>query len=322
MRRTLAAASIATVIAVAAPANAYVTDGLYLYMDARNTDSYSVSNSSEWNDISINGRNGTINGSVTLDGATDALFFNGTAVGTNYVDLDGAFDDWGTGFTIEFIGEFGANLDNWERIFDFGNGAASDNIWVGRLYGTNDLTLEYFVGSSSQGRCHTTGGLLTGRELHHWIITVDANALCRIYQDGVEVQTSLQTGGGVPVSGPTSDGTQYAALPNNIARINNYVGASNWPDRDFEGSIQMIRIYTRALTVDDVNTADETTPTEQNGGDNGGSDNNSGGEGNSGGSDTDSLADTGFDPMTAALAATALVIGGVVLLRRRSRRSL
>lgn len=314
MRRLLTAATLVTVFAVAAPANAYVTDGLYLYMDARNADSYSVSNSTEWNDISVNGRVGTINGSVTLDLATDSLFFDGTAVGTNYVDLDGAFDDWGTGFTIEFIGEFGARLDNWERIFDFGNGAQSDNIWVGRLYATNDLTLEYFVGSSSQGRCHTTGGLLSGREIHHWIITVDANALCRIYQDGVEVETSLQTGGGAPVSGPTSNGTQYAALPNNIVRTNNYVGASNWPDLDFEGSIQMIRIYTRALTVDDVNSADETTPTESGDGDGGGGD-GGGIDESSGGS----LANTGFDAVTTAALATAFVAGGLLLLRRRQQ---
>jgi LPXTG-motif cell wall-anchored protein len=307
MRRLLTAATMIAVFAVSAPANAYVTDGLYLYMDARNTDSYSVSNSTEWNDISVNGRNGTINGSVTLDGPTDALFFDGTAVGTNYVDLDGAFDNWGTGFTIEFIGEFGANVDNWERIFDFGNGAASDNIWVGRLYGTNDLTLEYFIGSSNQGRCHTTGGPLSGRELHHWIITVDANAVCRIYQDGLEVETSLQDGGGAHVSGPTSDGTQYAALPLNVARTNNFVGASNWPDRDFEGSIQMIRIYTRALTVDDVNNADETTPTESGSGGGGGIDESNGG----------SLANTGFDAVSSVVLAAALLAGGLLLVRRR-----
>jgi LPXTG-motif cell wall-anchored protein len=309
MRRLLTAATMVAVFALAAPANAYVTDGLYLYMDARNTDSYSVSNSTEWNDISVNGRNGTINGSVTLDVSTDALFFDGTAVGTNYVDLSGAFDDWGEGFTVEFIGEFGANVDGYERIFDFGNGAESDNIWVGRFGNTNDLALEIWRGSANQGKCITTEGQLSGRELHHWIITVDAEAKCRIYQDGVEVQTSFQGFFEGPISAPTIDGSELLALPNDIVRTNNFVGASNWPDRDFEGSIQMIRIYTRALTVDDVSSADETTPTESGGGGDGDGDGDGGG----------SLANTGFDAVIMAALATAFVAGGLLLMRRRRR---
>jgi hypothetical protein len=315
MRRFALAATLAVALSTVTPAQAYVTDGLYLYMDARDTNSYSVGNQTQWNDASVNLRNGTIYGSVTLDNATDALFFDGTAVGTNYVDLSGDFNDWGSGFTIEFIGEFGANVDNWERVFDFGNGAGSDNVWVGRLYGTQDLTLEYFDGSTNLGRCHTSNGALSGREMHHWIITVDSTAKCRIYQDGAEVATSLQSGSGSPVSGPTMDGSVYASLPQNIARTNNYVGRSNWPDRDFEGSIQMVRIYTRPLTVDEVDSADVLTPSEEEGG--GGE---TGGD-NGGGTDTGSLASTGFDPMTLAGISILAVAAGLVILRRRVRHS-
>lgn len=312
MRRLLTAATLLTVFAVSAPANAYVTDGLYLYMDARNAESYSVSNLTEWNDISVNSRNGTINGSVTLDGATDALFFDGTASGSNYVDLDGAFDSWGTGFTIEFIGEFGARVDNWERIIDFGNGPESDNVWVGRFTNSQNLTIEIWDGNSNLGRCHTTGNQLASRVLHHWIITMDSTPTCRIYMDGVEVETVLANPFEVDVTTPSTNGTAYPGLPNNVVRTNNYVGASNWTDPDFEGSIQMIRIYTRALTADDVNTADETTPTESGGGGDGGGIDESG---------TGSLADTGFDAVTTAALATAFVAGGLLLIRRRQQAS-
>lgn len=314
MRRIALTLALAAAMSTVTPAQAYVTDGLYLYMDARDTNSYSVANPTQWNDASVNLRNGTIYGSVTLDNATDALFFDGTAVGTNYVDLSGDFNDWSEGFTIEFIGEFGANLDNWERIFDFGNGAGSDNIWVGRLYGTQELTLSYFVGSTDRGRCHTTDGALSGREMHHWIITVDANATCRIYQDGAEVETSLQSGSGAYVSGPTLSGTTFSSLPADIARTNNYVGRSNWPDRDFEGSIQMVRIYTRPLTVDEVQTADETTP-------DGGGTNGGGGEESGGGTGTGSLASTGFDPIPLAGVSLLAIAAGLVIVRRRTRRS-
>jgi hypothetical protein len=316
MRRLLTAATLFVVFTIAAPANAYVTDGLYLYMDARNTNSYSVSNPTEWNDISINGRNGSINGSVTLDGATDVLFFDGTSSGTNFVDLDGAFNNWGNGFTIEFIGEFGARVDNWERIFDFGNGAESDNVWVGRYTNTQNLTIEIWDGSTNLGRCHTTGNQLAGRELHHWIITMDASPICRIYMDGVEVATVLADGFENDVTSPSTNGTAYPGLPNDVTRTNNYVGASNWTDPDFEGSIQMIRIYTRALTMDEVDSADELTPTEDGDGDGGG------GDGDGGASETGALADTGFDPIPLAGLSVFAIAAGIVAARRRGRRSL
>jgi len=312
MRRLLTAASIATVLAVAAPANAYVTDGLYLSMDARVADSYSASNAGQWNDVSPNGRDGTIYGNVSLDNSTDALVFDGTGYGSNYVDLDGAFDDFDSGLTIEFIGEFGATTNIWERIFDFGNGAGSDNVWVGRFHETQELAFEVWIGSSNQGRCHTTTGELAGRDLAHWVITVDDSLICRIYKDGVPQSTQLQTGSGIDVGSSSLDGTAYPAFPRNIARANNYVGRSGWiVDPDFEGSIQMIRIYNRALTEAEVfdNATNSADPEDTSGG----------------GSDTDaeprSLADTGFDPITGATIAAVMLGAGFFLLRRRARRN-
>lgn len=308
MRRfvTVLVASLASVL-FATPAHAYVTDGLYLYMDARVADSYDASTPGEWNDISPNGRNGTINGSVSYDNSTDALFFDGTSSGTNYVSLSGAFNDWGNGFTIEFIGEFGANLNNWERIFDFGNGPASDNVWVGRLYGTQNLAIEIWDGGSNLGRCHTTGDQLNTRELHHWVITMDDTPTCRIYMDGTEVSTQLQDGSGAEVSSPTLSGTTYPGLPNDVTRSNNFVGASNWEDPDFEGSIQMIRIYNRAISASDVSENDSMAADSGSG---------SGGD-TGGGSHPSKLAATGFDPaLPATVALIALGLGFAI--RRRT----
>jgi hypothetical protein len=322
MRRLLTAAAVATVFAVVAPASATVTDGLYLSMDARVPDSYSVSNLGQWNDVSPNGRDGTIYGNITLDAPTESLIFDGTGFGTNYVDLDGAFDDFDSGLTIEFIGEFGAESNVWERIFDFGNGDASDNVWVGRLEGTQELAFEVWLGASNQGRCHTTTGELASRELAHWVITIDDSLICRIFKDGVPQSTQLQNGMGVAIGSPTLDGTAYPAFPRNIERANNYVGRSNWSaDPDFEGSIQMIRIYNRGLTESEV--VDNTTSAENptgGGGDNGGGEENSGGGDNTD-SEPRSLADTGFDPITGATIAALMLGAGVFLLRRRARRN-
>jgi hypothetical protein len=317
MRRFALALMFAATLFSTTPAQAYVTDGLYLYMDARDTNSYSVANPTQWNDISPNLRNGTIHGSVTLDNATDALFFDGSSSGTNYVDLSGEFNDWGDGFTIEFIGEFGARVDNWERIFDFGNGPESDNVWVGRFTNTQNLTIEIWDGSTNLGRCHTTGNQLAGRTIHHWIITMDSTPTCRIYMDGAEVETVLSDRFEVEVTTPSTNGTVYPGLPNDVTRTNNYVGASNWTDPDFEGSIQMVRIYTRPLTVDEVQTADETTP--DGGTDGGGGD--TGGEESGGGTDTGSLASTGFDPISLGGLSLLAMAAGIVIARRRTRRS-
>jgi hypothetical protein len=69
----------------------------------------------------------------------------------------------------------------------------------------------------------------------------------------------------------------------------------------------MVRIYTRPLTIDEVDSADVLTPTEDTGG--GGQ---TGGE-----TDTGSLASTGFDPIPIAGLSVLAIAAGVVIARRR-----
>jgi len=265
------------------PVHANANDGLYLEMDSRSTTSYSPASPTEWNDISPYARNGVIHGSVSPDISNDSLHFDGTSFGTNYVGLPGPFDDFGSGFTMEFIGEFGEDVDAWERVFDFGNGEASDNVWVGRLAGSQELALEIWVGGANQGRCHTTSGLLDTRELTDWIITLDSSLLCHIYRNGIEQPTQLQNPTGSEISSVSNSGTVYPAFPNVIARTSNFVGRSNWmDDHDFEGSIEMIRIHNRPPAEDD-------------------------------------LASTGFDP-SQPTALAFLSIGAAVIAIRRRRR--
>ena len=60
-----------------------VTDGLVLYLDAANTKSY-VSGSTEWNDISRGGNNGTLTNGPTFSSANGgSIVFDGT---NDYVD--------------------------------------------------------------------------------------------------------------------------------------------------------------------------------------------------------------------------------------------
>ena len=289
MRWVVVILSFTVSLVAGSPAQASDTGGLYLNMDSRLSASYSTGNPTEWNDISRNARIGVIHGSVTPDIATGALVFDGTGFGANYVGLSGPFDDWGKGLTFEFIGEFGNEVNSWERIVDFGNGEGSDNIWVGRLGDSQDLAMEIWLGGASQGRCHTTSGLLNSRELAHWVISMDSSLLCHIYRDDVEQPTQLQNRAGAELGPVSNSGTVYPAFPNSIARTSNYVGRSNWgDDHDFEGSIEMIRVYNRALA--------------------------------NGGPIGDKLAMTGFDPLRLNVIAFVGILAVVSAIRLRPRR--
>ena len=283
MRRVMILIGVIVAALAISPLQANANEGLYLHLDSRLSDSYSAGSPTEWNDISPYARNGVIHGSVTPASESDALFFEGTGSGTDYVDLPGPFDAFGSGFTMEFIVEFGADVDVWERIIDFGNGLEADNIWVGRLGNSQELALEIFLGGISQGRCHTTSSLLDTRELTDWVVTLDASLLCHIYRDGIEQPTQLQNRAGSELSSVSNSGTVYPAFPNVIARTSNFVGRSNWSDdHDFEGSIEMIRIHNRPPAEDD-------------------------------------LASTGFDP-SQLTALAFLSIGAAVIAIRRRRR--
>ncbi len=259
-----------TVFSVAAPAQAYVTDGLMIYLDASKTSSYGGSGTT-WTDISGSGRDGTLSGGVTFDGATQTMLFPGGANGSGFVDLTGDFADFSNGLTIEFEGEFGAARSAWERIFDFAltqSSSASDLVnvanvfWVGQLETRNELTLETWHNGTNQGRCHTdvAGGALGpagDRTLHKWVLTLDGS-VCRIYKDGVELPTRVASAANanLDITPSVPNGSAYP-VPLTTTRTSAFLGRSNFTgDGDLEGSIRYIRIYNTYLTPEEV--ADNT----------------------------------------------------------------
>jgi hypothetical protein len=115
------------------PANATSTATLAFNVNASDSGSYSVSNPSVWNDLA-GGQSGNIIGSLTYNSGTQAMVFPGGSNSTNslgYVDMGSGLSNFSSGLSIEFESHFGASNQSWERIFDFGNGAEADNIWVG-----------------------------------------------------------------------------------------------------------------------------------------------------------------------------------------------
>jgi hypothetical protein len=255
-----------TVFGVAAPAQAYVTDGLMIYLDASKSSSYGGSGTT-WTDISGSGRDGTLTGGVTFNSGTQTMQFSGGANGSGFVDLNGDFDNFTNGLTIEFEGEFGSARSPWERVFDFALAQSSSfsdisnvaNVfWVGQIGSRNELTLETWINGTNQGRCHTdvAGGALGpagDRTLHKWILTLDGS-VCRIYKDGVELPTRVASASNenVDITPSVPNGSAYP-LPLTTTRPSAFLGRSNFTgDADLEGSIRYIRIYNTYLTPEEV----------------------------------------------------------------------
>ena len=255
-KRFLATLSVPMVLALTAGvpvASAASVTNLFFYVNAGDAGSYSASTPTKWTDLSEANRDGTIFGSVSYDSGTDALVFPGST--SSYVDMGPGFNSFGTGMTIEFEGHFGAVNQGWERIFDFGNGAENDNIWVGvfgESFAPNELAIELWDGTTGKGRCISTGGMLTTNTFAKYVITMDGST-CRIYKNGVEVQTRVGNGASAGSYSSAASGSTYAFLPQNVSRANNYIGKSNWSsDPAFNGAIKYVRIYTTALGASDI----------------------------------------------------------------------
>jgi hypothetical protein len=269
-----------TVFGVTTPAQAYVTDGLMIYLDASKSSSYGGSGST-WTDISGSGRDGTLTGGVTFDAGTQTMKFSGGANGSGFVDLNGDFDNFTNGLTIEFEGEFGSARSPWERVFDFafaqsssaGNiGNVANVFWVGQIGSRNELTLETWINGTNQGRCHTDvpGGALGpagDRALHKWVLALDGT-VCRIYKDGVELPTRVASAmnENTDITPSAPNGSVYP-LPATTTRTSAFLGRSNFTgDADFEGSIRYIRIYNTYLNpdqvTDNINNSDPDTGPE------------------------------------------------------------
>jgi hypothetical protein len=206
---------------------------LLLDLRANMTSSYSGSGAT-WYDLSGGSRNATLQGSPTWNSSLGGSF---ALDGTDHFSLASGFSDFSSGLTISVYANFGSNSTtrNWERLVDFGNGAANNNFLFARFDTTSDLTFEIYKAGVSQGHCRLTNGILENTWATY-SVTLDGS-YCTIYRDG-----SWQL-----ISG-------YSSLPNVITRTNNYIGKSNWADAYFDTGIAAVAIYNRALSGTEVAT--------------------------------------------------------------------
>jgi hypothetical protein len=132
-----------------------------------------------------------------------------------------------------------ATYTSFPRIFDFSNGAASDNIYAAFDSTNNNLVVNVFVGAI-QGPLLRVAGNANNNVWHHLVWTlVQANGvyggLNTVYFDGVVLNQ-------VP-----------GIYPNSLQRNLNYLGKSPFSvDSPFNGQITNFRFYDRVLSVAEV----------------------------------------------------------------------
>lgn len=236
--------------AVVADGVGVVTSNLLMYFDLANPSGMSnttiTSGSTTLNDLSGNGYNGTINqvSSQPTFNTGQGKYLNFTTSG-GYVDLpDIASPSAWTGLTVSFYANWGS-VDNFERIIDFGNGAGSSNILIGRDFNSNAIFLEVYEAGTTGGYCRSGpgnvntnvssgNGYISNNTWNHWTVTLGAGT-CTWYKDGSQTNQ-----------------VAYTRMPQAVTLLNNYIGKSNWADPAFEGGIADLAIYKAALNPTQV----------------------------------------------------------------------
>jgi hypothetical protein len=148
-----------------------------------------------------------------------------------------------SGLTFAFWFRSNYNL-TWARIFDFGNGAPSNNILIGIL--NNHLCL-----SISKEFIQTQPDFINyninDNQWYHAVVTL----ACSDTTNPSNTCVAYINGGGTLNTNQFSNSTYY--YPNIINRTNNYIGRSNWiSDPQFFGNIDDFRIYSTVLTPSQV----------------------------------------------------------------------
>lgn len=153
-------------------------------------------------------------------------YFNFDGV-DDYVQIETlpASINWRDGFTIEFKAKWDA-FNSWSRIFDFGNGAESDNILV-----TNPTNILMFVGRNGSHEIMTKPNVVINNDTA--LFTITLTKIDNTYNVDYYINKTLNYSHKLT--------TNY--LLQNIERRSNYLGRSNWAsDSYFLGRIYSLKI--------------------------------------------------------------------------------
>ena len=177
--------------------------------------------------LNLTGAN-TINMSIMSFNSQGNPYFDGT---DDYMYLSSGFANFTNGITLNVIAKFNSANGGWVRLFDFGNGAGSNNMLFCRYSDTNTLFFGLYPGGNSS---YTIGGTIDFDQYAMYTATADGITY-KIYKNGTLVHT-----------------TNNSQLLLDVTRNNNYIGRSNWADPYFNGEIPIAQIYNTAISANDI----------------------------------------------------------------------
>ncbi|NBP55371.1 hypothetical protein EBU71_02320, partial [bacterium] len=179
-----------------------------------------------WSDTSGSGNHVTLFNSPNWSSSDGGRFeFNGS---NNYGLAPSGFSNFTSGITVLAFVDFGG-AGNWERIIDFGQGTADDNILLARESTTNTLTFELYNGSVISLSVDLTNG-----------ITNNGWGFYGFRANGTSYKLFNHL---TSITGSSS------VLPTNVVRNLNYIGRSNWAaDAYFQRYFGVLAIYNTSLT--------------------------------------------------------------------------
>ena len=186
-------------------------------------------------DATGNGNSLTLSGSATLGtgygGSGSALEMDGTEGHANIAGIE-----TGGAMSVSTWVKVDSFDQESSRIFDFGNGRADDNIFLGHSATTNDLSFHIYSGSGSQGDAELNiSDFFTAGEWVHVTATVGSDGTMSIYKNG---ELAGQAAGVVPAT---------------MVRTNNYIGKSNWDgDGSLDGAVDDFAIYNKELSANEI----------------------------------------------------------------------
>ena len=99
---------------------------------------------------------------------------------------------------------------------------------------SDNLTFEIYANGSSGGKVTAIDALTTGVWMH-LVASVDNSGNVVLYKNGIQIHTGM------------------TAVPAVVDRPSSFIGRSNWSnDSYFDGKIDNITIWSRALTADEI----------------------------------------------------------------------
>lgn len=235
--------------AAVSPGVGISTSNLLFYYDVNNPESYkgnnfltNLANEGISHNALIVGSptySRTINGSfLTLAGGSGVAF---DAVSSNqHLVLPTTNFDFSGGFSVSWYGSMGT-VDNWERIFDFGNGFENGAFLLARQFNGSNYFYESWNSSrQSLGTCITGANTIPNTSaLQQITLTISSSGACQFYINGVAVTSTKNNSTNI--------------LPVSTSRTTNFIGRSQWSGDNFlNGTLMRIAMYNKALSPAEV----------------------------------------------------------------------